>query len=955
MKVLSPAEVPFEGVNIYLLKQVSPPKGPEERILQLVSKGYSEMHAPPQWQGPFQVKLFQLQTEHLSSFAKALLHASPQTKKGAVSSTSTNLVGFLWQPYEPHNLFAITTGMGYNLIKPHANPHFSTLVASRIINPRQITWANQHSLKGSTEMKISSHVEEAPYSLQGNELFSIASLLKRFLSEFCVGSSLHARLQGLPERVKVEFSRSSLQIHYPLTMPQFQIALGLFADIAEGRETRNRKGEQELPQAGFRYLDNISKVPKKGYPLLDQSLVKLLWKSSKLAGWSLSYPNHLHYQRTSHFSLCYEDKQIDLDHHPSWKEMIDACKQLLGNREEIFIAHFFSIKVRFGQQTNAHSIRQLLRGELNYQGEAYYLRGGSWCVVREDYLPALHRDFYDLLFKQGALLKPNEIGALPKPWYAKEEWVSFTAKEASIVPSTPNAPTSDEILRALTKGEWTAPLSGHSVSMRVRHVLNFSFVASDGGVLVPYLTRAVLELADRSLKSKLKKRFTALSDLLKTQRSLDTKALTPLFQGQAESVLTLLKQQRPVLKEAKSAKQSFCLVSPEGEVLYPYVTRVTHKSKADAMSEHYRIAIERLLIQKWERKEAVTLEEVKTTLDTAFYNQSLQLVSHTSKPRADAKDTIWNWLTNEEVKLNGDNLGLVAVGPITIQMAQTLSLSQPMIQFFQAQHQRYREVVEEEGYNRLYLEQQVRDFLVCDQVFPSGNEKIELFDLLYYGDPNQLFLYAVKSGFNHKTEQACNQIYLSACALFNRRDEILVDLFNSAINAQNLSPFRQQVCQILTYGLPEPGTAWERFRRLFDRPITFVYALLDEHVHEDLLSEEKDPGREFVRGDFGQGVFDNLVKQGYLDSKGRVTRKLLTTPQTKFPAECGGKEVHKLLNPTHFNSVMAKLALVKLAASLKEMGFGFKICQIQRRPPTSPPKIDLVSRPKINLVIRNGK
>lgn len=279
-----------------------------------------------------------------------------------------------------------------------------------------------------------------------------------------------------------------------------------------------------------------------------------------------------------------------------------------------------------------------------------------------------------------------------------------------------------------------------------------------------------------------------------------------------------------------------------------------------------------------------------------------------------------------------------------------------------------RQTAMNEGpYNEMYLYDQRNDgvffgpdegWLVGDRIDHTAR-KIEIFDVVRY-DQETCELFHVKDGLGGTTRIACSQIRNAAKQLeqvyLGHASSDVIEEFWAEVRDSKADGYREK----LKAQLEDLGK--DAFQAIFNRPnIVFVFAFLDsEGETERLLESERTQLQNvtFVKGDFespsclkyrnkpnttSDEILQLLERQGYLKG-GKATDKLLVATNATFflDPKLGKTTQHRAiyrilmqkLSPfiSQFDSTIAKVELLTIRDELREMGFGFKICQI-RRPP----------------------
>ncbi|MCB1075695.1 MAG: hypothetical protein KDK59_09205 [Simkania sp.] len=260
--------------------------------------------------------------------------------------------------------------------------------------------------------------------------------------------------------------------------------------------------------------------------------------------------------------------------------------------------------------------------------------------------------------------------------------------------------------------------------------------------------------------------------------------------------------------------------------------------------------------------------------------------------------------------------------------------------FLEEKHHLYKEVKNEGEYNALYIEEPT--FLVGDRITPNG---IELFDLLKEAE-EELYLYQVKESISEKATKACSQLRNAASALAGAllnpggSSNILEKFWSEAISDKKDPYFKKLTTSYRKYGK-------EKFFELFQRDrknICFVLAFLDDHQKEVIVEKEGKKEITVSPKDFenmsstsGKTIYQELLKQGYIDEKGTITTSFIGTKKGQFTL---GESIDPTLTTrifyklcrktTPFQSTLAKVDIALTKRMIEELGFTFRMCQVFR-------------------------
>jgi uncharacterized protein (TIGR04141 family) len=886
MSAASTAEPTFSNFRLYRLPVTGDPNPWIANLIQRRGGDYQRQPAPADWSNRYTIKIYSRHSHPTHPVAAALeqkLGTQNQLQSGTLS-----LVFFLWRQHTATGceLFAMTTGIGCHLVKSSADFSFPRRVARRLMEPVLLTLDSKPLVGAELATDVAFRTGQE-LDMRGQELNNFWHLVRNFGGCFREPSSFaeiwnedrplkrgRADEAGndLADRVAAEVRGASLVLQQSMTMLKLQELLQLFGKIGRGEPTAWEGGqdEDEMAFAGLDYIAPVSDADLRAE--LSKALFREVWRSFRgegsNPGLTVAPAHHRAYYRASTFRFERKDEAERIfTYPPSYDEVVRYLQQTIPDEgdEAKFVTRLKEVKVHFVGK--CLHLTTLLQGEVPHNGQLYFRVDSMWMEVKGEQLAILQRSFHELI--RAHVLPATH---LPKPWILDPSWVGFSEGEVHDFASVKDA--------------------------------KFRFVAEDGTVQVPYVTRCLLDDA-RHHRAKIKKGLDGINALLASHTKVTKADLLRVFANDdavAKEVLRLLKMERPVLEvEERQVRQP--IFDDKGNITYPDFARLRWSSAVNP--KHLR------------------------DISKGLYEQVPKLRGGTANVcRIDNKSAL-------EALLKGGmrtEKRYVAHGP------------HPAVA---PQHERYRHVVEEEGYDRFYLDEP--DYLVFDQVLGSKAEKVELFDLLYWGEEGELYLYHVKSRFGQQTGAACSQIRTAAqrlrSALMSNDLDILRSICRKAMEpGDDPSPFRRALRDKMAT-IPGTGPVEERFLALFkERAITFVYAFVDGAAEERLLSHDPNPGRLFTDAELA-GHLQALQKEGFLDSHGRVTAKFLNCKKSEF-VETYSEALYTLLSSacSQFNSVYAKVDLAEIAKQMRAQKFGFGISQISRHSaPTSSPDSEIQS------------
>lgn len=241
----------------------------------------------------------------------------------------------------------------------------------------------------------------------------------------------------------------------------------------------------------------------------------------------------------------------------------------------------------------------------------------------------------------------------------------------------------------------------------------------------------------------------------------------------------------------------------------------------------------------------------------------------------------------------------------------------------------------------------IPQFLVGDRILI---EKIELFDLLRLiskGVSNEILLYHVKKTFGQQTRDVVSQIRVSVALLH----ALLSDM---ASQATKLDALCDKLEKEYPGCLQKVGGKQVLLKAFERKNITYVYGLYDDSSERTLADELSRKGNLTV-DDFAhfsikskkskqlippKEVMEALEQEAYVDEEGKLQSKFSTKAEfrdemsghldcTKVDAERLYDHICELVKPP-YDSLIARIELLKLRSQVEKKGFKFKICLIPR-------------------------
>jgi len=796
-------------------------------------------------------------------------------------------------------LFVLTTNGAFRVVRPYCDYRFPTRVAFRIMVPK-FHKKEIKPLVGNKEADVSTY--KKLYDMKLNAYRSLWILYKNFDATVKPGSSLHRAL-ALPagQKIQLHIGEGMVRLGGGYTLTSYGKILPLLFNMKRNWVTTRLDGTDEQDDPAFQTFANIRRVNMSEQKKLDSQLMQMLWKAvtteSPLPSLYLSHWYYHQYYGSTSFKLSICSKSLtgsyEWTYPPTFNELVDQLKyHHLGTLSfEEFEAIITRASLRCNEMGSTRPLMQYVQGEVAYEGNIYYRMEGVWLKITNQHLATTERQFLTIL-EECLVTRKNKKGhLLPHRWVSKEAWAAFSSLD------TPK--------KVSTKA------FGSAVStLRERKA---SVIDSDGVVQLGYPVRALFQGESTSTIKKLKKRWEELKTWLQKHFGKKVKIVTlkEVFPEKAPEFFALLQKQFSVCAAQHSGSTRMTPIGTGGKVLFADLTQVVLPKSAPKSLSSRVDALSQILASH----DSINEDDLKEEIPQPSYRRSA-----------------YKWLQKTFALSEETSSRYVVQGPIPADVKMTKALRV----FLGERHQEYCRVMDEEQYSRLYLNDP--NYLVFDQIFPGEREHVELFDLLYLGEEGKLYLYAIKEGFNNSTGIACTQIRVAMkniqAALLSNDKMLLRNLYLKGVNTKATSDFRVQLQSRLKQ------MTCEDFVRLFvEREIVFVYAFLDTNDADRRLENELGLLQAVTRQELVDAEIEHprkvllkLEKEGYLDPTAKLTDTFLRETKAEFEKKMNVPGLYEVLmrRVSLYDSMIAKLEIIKLFEEFKGTNFTFQIHQLDR-------------------------
>lgn len=798
-------------------------------------------------------------------------------------------------------VFALTTYDAFRLTRPYCDYAFPTKIAFRILVPKV---GKEHNKPLIGPKEGSSTVYKNPSSLKTQEHQNLWVLYTNYDAPLKPHSSLRPYLSIDPHRpLGIHVGEGMIRIGMSLTLSQYALSLPHLLEIRRGTPTMRTDEGQEVDDPDFQVFANIQRVHGKFKGSLDDNLIHFLWEATannkELPFFYLSHWHYRDYFDSTEFTLNYSfsGRKIEVKwfYPPTFLQLVECLhSQFHGITFEDFRYVIGNATFRCNRMSGKRGLMEFIQGEIVYSGDVYFRLDGVWLKILSQHLAATERTFLEIV-GECLVTKKNKKGhLLPHPWISKQEWVAFSKKDKP-------EEVSDEI---------------YDETMKTLQGRTFSVIGSNGKVLLGYPIHEMLSGETLKTVKTVKKKWEELCAWLKAHqgKKIEATQLKDVFPKIHNTVFALLQKQFPICRPLQVGRSSLIPIGANGKVQVLSLDHFEMPKGTPKAVIRYKKEISELLSQE-------------ESLEESDFSPAI--------PSQKYRTAAYKWLTKGHVLKSDFSTRYLAIGPIPSSDVE----DELFRTFLEGKHRSYTQVMDEENYSRLYLNE--KGYLVFDQVFPGERDKVELFDLLYHGEDGKLYLYAIKEGFNTSTGIACTQIRVAAENLLAAKksgSDQLSKLYDWGVKTKATSDFRIR----LVKDLKKMGK--KNFIKLFmEKELIFVYAFLDTNPKDRRLEDQLRLLQQVTLEELEEfeekkskrrAILQQLTTKGYLDSNHRLTDKFLRESAEDFQKEMGDTsgKLRKLLmrRVSLFDSMIAKLELIKLYQDLKQMGFEFRIQQLDR-------------------------
>jgi Ubiquitin carboxyl-terminal hydrolase len=491
-------------------------------------------------------------------------------KVGCTVDFSTTGLDFLFFLGKGEDLYALTSNHSWKVIKKYSDCHFPIAIARKLTSP-SFVYRETKPLVGNIASKADAY---KVFQAQQHQLQNIWLIFKCFettLKKNCSLFSLPPFAKFKDEKIAVSIGVGQLSFGLNLTLPHLCQTLDHLSKIYRGEETKQLNGEVETNDPNYRFLDYIQPVKNGFHKTLNEELLDKVWKffanQIPFVDFFFCHRYSIDFCRSKEFKLVYwkDDAAVwDKTWHapPSFFDVIHELQKHLkgvGTKKE-FTNHLSHLYLKFEKKEPVYHLTDFFQGEIRSAEGTYFRVEGVWYEVKADYLIIVQRNFYHLL--QNHLIKKGERGSLPKSWFRREEWTSFTAAEAAAAAQISSVTALDHLSKLANT--------------------DYSVVDEGGKVMYPH---AGHNLINRDITHD---KLAEVDLLLQSKAKITQDDLVNIgFKNKSGRVLEHLQKARKVVKTSKKQHWIACGPPPESSPLKAFLLEKNREFLQVGIEEQY--------------------------------------------------------------------------------------------------------------------------------------------------------------------------------------------------------------------------------------------------------------------------------------------------------------------------------------------------------------------------------
>lgn len=314
-------------------------------------------------------------------------------------NAGSELLFFFFRKQPRREVFAITTGTAWNVVRPVINYSFPLKSVIRMLDPTRITEVARRCLAGpDTYERLTNPAGHLFYKRE-----ALYHLVESFICNLKPSSSLMGLdLFKAPPSIKVE--TGLLRILHKIPLEAYPKILELFSQHISGEKTYSKDGSQEIEDPLFEFLRFLQPV-QGNTEKLNQQLVEKIFHAHQNERPQTVHVRHKYftdfvYAESYEFQLEPNRTYQPLDRCPTLEDLLELIfrKNLAVFKDrEAFFSALKGCSLRYDKKTKV-PLLSCLEGEIiASNGNTYFKARNMWYKLVADHHGLLQEDFRSLL------------------------------------------------------------------------------------------------------------------------------------------------------------------------------------------------------------------------------------------------------------------------------------------------------------------------------------------------------------------------------------------------------------------------------------------------------------------------------------------------------------------------------------------------------------------------------
>ncbi|NGX31438.1 MAG: hypothetical protein K940chlam8_00806 [Chlamydiae bacterium] len=347
-------------------------------------------------------------------------------------------------------IFTLTMGKAWEVVKPYRSFAFPIAVTKRLMEPGQST-VRSRDLVGSTYSKVLQYKAPHERVTESEDLDQITFFSKFFFRE---DASIYD-LANFRKRIWcADVGLGIFKINKAFNFKFYFPLLDHLAEIFRHEPTQTTDSEPETDDnIGFMFLERVCQVDVEIVHRLDDALKRGLYAIySENPAPSLDFVHRYtdDYFASRRYTFVFgPDEKSSFNIPPTSNDVMKLLRKHFGYiSEDEFRKKLFEVKVAFLRKGShfSESIFKFFEGEVvDKQGCHYFKLGGIWWSVRAEFFILIQQDFERLLTR--CLISQDETAQLKRLWLPSKDLAGFTRTDFEKTTQEPLEAVSGQLKR----------------------------------------------------------------------------------------------------------------------------------------------------------------------------------------------------------------------------------------------------------------------------------------------------------------------------------------------------------------------------------------------------------------------------------------------------------------------------------------------------------------------------